>query len=216
MSEFWQLFHNFVFSAQTLRTFVRISRTSLARIKFYAAARKIMANTSVMPFVTRRNHSLLQGHSVTPLWDEGIASPGEKLSSREERAARLKRNAGSNLRQLPMFVPPPVLNTGIGTNAVQNLGASPAFLIHPFGAPSPRGKGHTESVHITRITLQLARPAQRHKNGRRAPIFDFIIPDFSYFWRSRCPHASAEHPASHGRRESGSEKIHRACRRPYG
>ena len=70
------------------------------------------------------------------------ASPGGKLSS----VARLKRNAGGNVRQVPKFVPFPVLDIGIGTQFVLCRSASPAFLIRPFGAPAsrqaPRGKGY--------------------------------------------------------------------------
>ena len=65
-----------------------------------------------------------------------IASPGGKLSS----VARLMRNAGGNVRQVLKFVPFPVLDDGISTQFVLNRSASPAFLIRPFGAPSPRGK----------------------------------------------------------------------------
>ena len=65
-----------------------------------------------------------------------IASPGGKLSS----VARLMRNAGENVRKIPKFVPIPVLDTGIGMQFVLYRSASPAFLIRPFGAPSPRGK----------------------------------------------------------------------------
>ena len=65
-----------------------------------------------------------------------IASPGEKLSS----VARLMRNAGGNVRQVPKFVLFPVVDMGIGTQFILYRSASPAFLIRPFGAPSPRGK----------------------------------------------------------------------------
>ena len=65
-----------------------------------------------------------------------IASPGEKLSS----VARLMRNAGGNVREVPKVVLFPVLDMGIGTQFVLCRSASPAFLIRPFGAPFPRGK----------------------------------------------------------------------------
>ena len=69
-----------------------------------------------------------------------IASPGEKLSS----IARLMRNAGGNVRQVPKFVPIPTLDKGKGTQFILYCSASPAFLIRPFGAPAsrqaPRGK----------------------------------------------------------------------------
>ena len=65
-----------------------------------------------------------------------IASPGGKLSS----VARLMRNAGGNVRQILKFVPFSVLDIGIGAQFILYRSASPAFLIRPFGAPSPRGK----------------------------------------------------------------------------
>ena len=65
-----------------------------------------------------------------------IASPGGKLSS----VARLMRNAGGNVRQKPKNVPILALDKGKGTQFILYRSASPAFLIRPFGAPSPRGK----------------------------------------------------------------------------
>ena len=55
------------------------------------------------------------------------ASPGGKLSS----VARLKRNAGGNVSEVPKFVLFPVLDMGIGTQFVLCRSASPEFLFRP-------------------------------------------------------------------------------------
>ena len=47
---------------------------------------------------------------------------------------RLKRNAGGNVRKLPMMVPLPSSDNSIGTHFVQNQSASPAFLIRHLPA----------------------------------------------------------------------------------
>ena len=47
---------------------------------------------------------------------------------------RLKRNAGRNVRKLPMMVPLPSSDNSIGTHFVQNQSASPAFLIRHLPA----------------------------------------------------------------------------------
>ena len=47
---------------------------------------------------------------------------------------RLKRNAGGNVRKLPMMVPLPLSDNSIGTNFIQNQSASPAFLIRHLPA----------------------------------------------------------------------------------
>ena len=53
---------------------------------------------------------------------------------RANRKTRLKRNAGRNVRKLPMMVPLPSSDNSIGTQFVQNQSASPAFLIRHLPA----------------------------------------------------------------------------------
>ena len=69
-----------------------------------------------------------------------IASPGGLGGTQLSSVARLMRDAGENVHKITKFVPIPVLDTGIGLQFVLYRSASPAFLIRPFGAPSPRGK----------------------------------------------------------------------------
>ena len=53
---------------------------------------------------------------------------------RRTEKTRLKRNAGGNVRKLPMMVPFPSSDNSIGTHFVQNQSASPAFLIRHLPA----------------------------------------------------------------------------------
>ena len=69
---------------------------------------------------------------------------------RRTKKTRLKRNAGGNVRPLPIFVPPPMFAIGIGTDFVQNFGAAPAFLFRPLPADlliQNRQHNHTSSIY---------------------------------------------------------------------
>ena len=63
-----------------------------------------------------------------------LYAPTISVNVRRTVKTRLKRNAGRNVRKLPMMVPFPSSDNGIGTHFVQNQSASPAFLIRHLPA----------------------------------------------------------------------------------